>query len=122
MSGRDPALHGLITCTPDICGGEPCIAGTRHKAATIARTMEKQQMTVGYVARSHDLKERDVQACIDWGKAQGIGVAWNVAQALAPLLEQLDTAGSRVDVLLALCSIRDICQRAVTEVLRGVES
>lgn len=69
MSGAtgtiSPRIH--VTCTPGVCGGRPCIAGSRIRVQDIYLWHEKLgQSPAEIVARFPQITLADVYAALSW--------------------------------------------------------
>ena len=100
-SRREAWQIGVITCTPGVCGGDPCVAGTRLSAMTIGR--------IPWEAVQHHypfsgLVETDHAACVAW-------VAGSVRFDVLALTE-------RVEALTG--QIRDACREGNTTAIAGL--
>jgi uncharacterized protein (DUF433 family) len=58
-----------ITSNPDICGGRPCIAGTRIRVSDILDLMAGGETRADILSEYPQLRNEDITAALEYGSA-----------------------------------------------------
>jgi uncharacterized protein (DUF433 family) len=59
-------MNELIVADPGICGGEPCVKGTRIPVKVVLSHLAAGETSVEVVANFPALKDADIRACLEF--------------------------------------------------------
>jgi uncharacterized protein (DUF433 family) len=62
--------HPRISVTPDVCGGRPCVAGTRVRVRDVLDMLAGGASEAGIVQDFPYITSEDVRACLAYAAAQ----------------------------------------------------
>jgi uncharacterized protein (DUF433 family) len=65
MNGTSPR----ITSNPEICGGRPCIAGTRIRVSDILDLLAGNETRAEILSEYPQLTDEDITAALEYGSA-----------------------------------------------------
>ena len=59
-------MNELIVADPGICGGEPCVKGTRIPVKVVLSHLAAGESSTEVVANFPTLKDADIRACLEF--------------------------------------------------------